>query len=730
MGTRIDYYTTQDMRNLIFKFYPGTYTPQKFGDVSLNWMSRPVYSSVGNIQATITALDDGPYHNYTYTYLKYCTTYVVGYSAYGVQILKQQCVYGGVRDLSGFIGMHPPVDIPAFIWSIVPLHKDLSAFIDGYRPIDLGAYVNIFLSDYRDLSGFIGMHPPADISAFIRVIYPPHKNLSAFIGMHPPADLLAYLNIFLSDYGDLPSSIYGWVEKDLPAYIRSMNYQGLPGIINPVPPSDLPAYLKAWPMAALPADIYGWDIKDLAARINAYEYKDLPVYIDMHPWVNLPVYPLRVWAREVPVDLPAFIRPFTYDDLSGILRATYLKHLSAYVHPVVPVNLGAALHGWDLINLSAFVDGVYSDYDLQAVINGVEYLRYLPAYIKAMLATRVPRDLSANVRGWFGRDITANISPIPSANLSAYLAAIGMVGNLSASIRPKVVRLTSIVSVSTMEHIDLSAIINPHCFYSEPRDLLAYIRCVHRRDLGATVLSKKYDTVAINLSASVGFASSYTFKDKLPITLNVSTDSYFYEDKFPIGLHIYDSEVNITAYIKATPRYRDLSAYIAAVGLEDYHFDVVKNKEKVYNLSYMGVFESFETVELSFKSIVEDYVYSDAGSAAWKKNRMDKWILGIQSFIPANTALGIKRKLHKFKSLYDLYRVESIDEAVRLAIEYVTSYPYVNFPASINGMGRYVDFPAMISARYIISTQGDLQASVAGLPEGVVVGTSGGLIIA
>jgi len=679
----IDDYTTQDMRNLIFKFYPGTYTPPKFGDVTLNWSVRPSYSSVGNIQASINALEGigGPFHDYTYTYLKECITYVVGYGVYGVQILKGRCTYGGIRDLSVFID----------------------------------TWAKVIYSGTKD------------IPASINIVFP--RDLSGFIGMHSPVDLLAYVDVISQSYGDLPSFIRGLVEKNLPAFIRAMIYRGLPALLNPVPPSDLPAYLKVWPMKHLPSLIYGWDVKDLAARINAYEYKDLPVYIDMHPWINLPVYPLRVWAREVPVDLSVFIRPFAYGDLPGIIRAKYLKNLSGYLFPIVAVNLGATLHSWDLLNLSASIDAEYGPYDLQAIINGVEYLRYLPAYIKGMLETRVPRNLSANVRGWGGGDITASIAPIPSANLSAYLAAIGKVGNLSASIYPKLVRLTSIVSVSTMEHFDLSAIINPHCFYSEPRDLLAYINCVYKSDLGATILGKKYDTMVINLSASVGFAPFYTFKDKLPIILNVLTDSYFYVDKLPVGLHISDSIVDITAYINATPRYRDLSAYIDVVRLEDYHFDVVKNKEKVYNLDYMGVFESFETVELSFKSIVDEYLYSDAGSAAWKRNRIDRWILDIQSFIPANTALSIKRKLHKLKSLYDLSRAESIDEAVRLAIEYVTSYPYVNFPASINSMGGYVNFPAMISAKYVTSTQGNLQAAVMGLAEEVVVGTSDGIVI-
>ena len=679
----VDDYTTQDMRNLIFKFYPGTYSPPKFGEVTLNWMVRPIYSSVGNIQASISAVDGGPFHDYTYTYLKECITYVVGYSVYGVQILKGRCTYGGIRDLSAYI--------VAWVKPVYSETKDLPSFLYG--------------------------------------TYSGDKDLPASISMHQPVDLLAYLDVLLQSYGDLPSSIHGFMEKDLPAFIRTMLYQGLPALINPVPPSDLPAYLKVWPMKHLPSLIYGWDVKDLAARINAYEYKDLPVYIDMHPWVNLPVYPLRVWAREVPVDLSAYITPFDYGNLPAVIIATYLKHLPAYLFPVVPVNLGAVLHSWDLKNLPAYVAGVYGEYDLQATITGVEYLKYLSAYIKAMKGTRIPRNLSANIRGWYGGDIGASIFPIPSANLSAYLLPVGAIGDLSASIYPKLVRLTSIVSVVTMEHSDLSAIINPHCFYSEPRDLLAYIRCVYKRDLGATVVGKKYDTGTVNLSASVGYASSYTFKDLMPIELLVLTNSYFYEDKFPIGLHISDSVVNLGAYIYATPRYRDLSAYIDAVKVEDYHFDVVKNKEKVYNLSYAGVFESFETVELSFKSIVEDYLYSDAGNAVWKRNRIDRWILDVQSFIPADTALGIKRKFHKLKSLYDLSRAESIDEAVRLAIEYVTSYPYVDFSASIASIGRYVDFPAMIRAKYTTSTQGDLQASVTVTTPTVILGTTTGVDI-
>ena len=682
----IDNYTTQDMRNLIFKFYPGTYTPQKFGDVTLNWAVRPSYSSVGNIQASINALEDisGPFHDYTYTYLKECVTYVVGYSVYGVQILKGRCTYGGIRDLGAYIA-------------------------EWFRPTTSTS---------------------ADICGFIYGTYSGDSDLSAFIGMHSPADLLAYIDVISQSYGDLPSSIHGFVEKDLPGFIRVMSYQGLNAVINPVPPSNLPAYLKVWPMKTLLADIYGWQVSDLSARMTMFQYKDLPVYVDMHPWVDLPVYPLRAWAREVEANLSSYATGVAYDDLSAIVRATYLNDLPAYVFPVRPKDLGANIYGWQILDLPTYLNGVYGAYDLQATINAVRYLKNLSAYIRAVVATQVPRDLSAIVRGWEAGDIRAIIHPIPSANLSAYLNAIGVVGDLPASIYPKTIRLTSVVSVATMEHHDLSAVINPSCMWSEPRDLAAYIRCVYKSDLGAILLGKRYDTGISNLEASVGFTNSYTFIDKLPLLANITVNSYLYEDRFPISFSIFTSVASLGAYITGIPAHSDLSAYVHATAIDDYHFDIVKNKEKVYNLNYMGIVQGFETVELSFKSIVEDYFYSTSGDSAWKRDRIDRWILDLKSYVPANTAIGIKRKLHKIKSLYDTSRFESVDEAIRLAIDYVTSYPYEDFPASIVASGRYVDFPALIRAKYFMSTQDDLQASITAIKmDSIVVGTTDGLDI-
>ena len=36
----------------------------------------------------------------------------------------------------------------------------------------------------------------------------------------------------------------------------------------------------------------------------------------------------------------------------------------------------------------------------------------------------------------------------------------------------------------------------------------------------------------------------------------------------------------------------------------------------------------------AFESLVKDYYYSSDGDYAWKKDRLDRWILNVKSFLP------------------------------------------------------------------------------------------------
>lgn len=671
-------YTPQDMRNLLLKFTPSAHTPQTFGDVTLRFSLREAHTGSGDLRSAITAM--GFYHDTTYTYLKYCEKYIVGYTQYGVQIIKGKCYYGGIRDLSAYLG----------IW-VKPVYSADS---------DLTGYINqIWFTDF-----------PAEIDT------------------HQPANLLAYLNVLQKREKDLPTSIHGWLERYLSASINPMQYRPLSAYLNPVPSVDLSAYLKVWPMEELPANIYGWDLLDLSAQITMFQYKDLPTYIGAHPWRNLGVI-LRGWVREAEADLTAYLDGLGYVELPASIRATYLSHLPAYIFSVGPRDISANIKPWGALNLSAFLQGGYGEYDLQATLNIVNNFKDLPTYVGGMRATRVIKDLPARIEGWHTSDIMGYISTIPFAALSANIFGIGRVRDLGAIIYPKTVRLSSIVSVITMEHLDMSAVINPSCIWSEPRDLPAHLRIVYKSELYASIWGRRYMPGATDLFATVGRAESNVYIDKLPLSVSISTQTYMFQDKFPITFAIFKNHIDVSASIFGVYLHEDLGASVTGEYLDLYNFENVTNRIKGCNFNYSGILQSYEMVELSFKSIVEDYFYSSAGDSAWKTNRVDRWILDLKSYVPGNTLINTKRKLHKIKSLYDLDRFESIDEAVKFAIDYVISYPYDDISAYIHSSGKYVDFPASISVRRPINDSGNLQSSITGVTDEIIIGTNDEIII-
>jgi len=665
-------YTPQQMRDLIIKFYPGSYTHQTFENVVLNWQTRASYSSTGNIGAAIVAVGNGPYQDEAYTYLKSCENYIIGYGQYGVQILKGRCYYGGIRDLNAYVG----------VWE------------------------KMVYSGTKDLGAIIGC-------VFV-------EDLPASIGIESPSDLQAYLNIFQTDTSDLSAFIHGFKEAYLPAYINCMRIFSLPALLTAVPPIDLPAYLKVWPMRQLPANVYGWDQLDLLANIYSIQKGDLPATIGGELAKDLGVI-LRGWVREATKDLGIYIRGFAYDDLPVTIRATYLKDLPAYLYSIAPVDITASIYGWDQLDLLAILVGVYGDYDLRASITPNNNYKNLIGILKPVAGHEIINYLPAYIKGVGSGYLRACIEANPVVNLGAYLNTIGQTANLAASIIPKVIRLTNVLSVITMEHMDLSAVINPSCIWSESRNLTAYLRTIYKSELGAVIIGEKYGTQSSNLFAKIGYADTHSFIDKLPININVATQSYRYIDILPLFISVFTHQNDLGASITGTYLYNDLSAYIVGSYLAPHHFYNVKNKQKVSKLNHSGVVEWFEMVELSFKSIVNDYFYSSSGKSAWKINRLDRWILNISSYIPQNLKLNTKRRLHKLKYMYDLKRFDSIDEAVRYAINFVTDYPEIDLTAYIKPSGGFRNIQGILNVRRIERENYNLTSSITGLPRGDVV---------
>jgi hypothetical protein len=617
-------YTKPPINSIPFRFTTGGYSKPNFGNIPFNFKTRPSYTQTGDMKATISVF--GIYQETTYTRLKYCQNYVVGYNKFGVQILKGKCFYEGIRDLGGRI-------VGAESWFITD-EKDLSAWIKG------------------TLRG-------------------------------PPQNISAYLKIFQRD------------EKDLSTVIRGLTWDDLPSVIYPIPPKDLNAFLKVWPQRFLPANIHGWQEIDLASSICIYQKYDLSAIIGVEGPKNLYAR-IKGWGREVIADLPAFIRGMVYEGLGAQIRAKYIGDLPSYIGTIQPANLPSFIHSWQEFDLSASLNGVYGDYDLRANINATGNFYDLPARIKAAIDTEFEYDLRASLFGWIQKDLNAFISAVSAPDLGATIVAKGGSGNLLATIYPKVVRLTGVISVSTMEHKNIYAVINAVCGASAHRNLYAYIRAVFKSDLNAVIIGKRVYEVYSNLNARIGFTDQYLVVDTLPLNITISSDFYKVVDKLPLYFQNFNKYVGLNASITGILTDSNLGASITADYLDPYSFDSPKYKEIVRKLTYNQIQESFEVVEFSFKSIVNDMFFFSGAQKVYKMDKLDKWILEARSFIPQDTRLNIKRKLHRVKNIYDLTDFNNIDEAMKFAINYVTEYPVTNLSAYIKATGGFTDMTSYI----------------------------------
>lgn len=582
-------------------------------------------------------------------YLKYCPTYVVGYGPYGVQIIQGRCIYGGIRDLGAYING-----------------------VKAQGQDDLGATLNV-------ISGY-----EVDLPAFIRGVV--KRNL--------------------------PASITGHLPVDLGGVIQALQYEDLGAIIEPIPGEDLNAYLKVYPQEDLPARIHGWEQRDLPASIYALQSYDLPATIGIHRPRNLTAY-LKGWVREATYDLGASIRGYTYNGLGGIIRCTYLADLGAYLNPVIPVDLPASLYGWQEADLGGIINGTVLPWDLSASIIGTGGYADLKAYIRGMQGTKIPGNLGATISSWYTGNMGAHITSVFPGDLGAYLNVIGGSGDLSASIYPKMIRLTTVISFVTMEHSDMSATINI-CMGSESRNLTAYIRSLEKGDLGATIVGKWDKNDVGNLGASIGISNEYFTLDKLPIDVYVSYGNYWTEDKLPISLFTSRGLKSLSAYINGVLETSDMPAEINPVVPDPYGFENTKNRERVYFRNYMGEHLKFEVAEISFRSIVEDYFYVSGSGRAYKSNRLDRWITDVKSYIPRSARLNIKRRFHRMMTVHDITDFASVDEAIKFAIAYVTDYPEIDLGAYINVSGAYKAMGASITPVYTKSGTNNLTSDIVG----------------
>jgi len=403
-----------------------------------------------------------------------------------------------------------------------------------------------------------------------------------------------------------------------------------------------------------------------------------------------------------------------------------LEDLPGYLYCIQPVDLNGLIHGWQESDLGVSIFGRYGPNDLHGYI-GVHSPEDLPATI---IADGWILPHYGNLRGViYGgsvldqqNDLAAYIGVHAPVDLPASITVAGGIGDLPAFIYPKMIYMTGIISVATMEHSDLSAVINFICRSSGYLNLPSYIRCTYLANLASTITGYKIPSYSANLGATIGYADSYVFKDKLPISISIGS-GYQIEDQIPIHLQIFKQQAYLAGYIVGTYRYGDMPATLTPVWLEEYSFDNTKSREIVYDINHARQVNWYEVVEMYFKSMVPDYFYVGAERNVYKTDRLDRWVLDISSYIPEDVALNIRRKLHRVKNLYDLTKFSTLDEAIRFAIDYVTSYNYGDMGAYLNVIPKVYhtsDLPVRI--RWFTPTNSNLTATITSQEKTFVLG--------
>lgn len=637
-------YTSPTMSGIVYSFVTGGYDAPTISGVPFRFGLRPSYQQTADLKSVIEA--SPRYCEEAYSYVKDRRTYVVGYGAAGVQILKGQPIYGGIRDLCTSIYVNPA-------------HADLGAYIRAVSGQgDLGAYIKSTIQSYRDLGAFAGGHPPGELPGFIRPTIQDTKDLGSIIDgtfFHGDKDLHGIMNII--ELRDLPASLIG-------EYFKGTK--------------DLGAFAGGHP----PADLGALAGGHLPADLGAYIYAP----------IDLPAYLLAVYAK----DLPAFI------------RGSLLRNLGAYINPIPPGDLPAFIHGWATKDLGGLLNGVYGPYDIQAYLNTIPP-KDLGAYIKGYKGIEIPIDLRGIIESWYFDDLGAYLFATKPADLGAYIEVVGAASDLGARIYPKTILLKKAVYVPLLEHKDLWAVINFQCFNSGFKELLGYVYPIQKSDLAAYVIglygNRTADTIR-DLTAVMG-VEDYSVQDKISVgffpDVQRSTSlvirfgsSYVHRSTTwdTLDLLLIDPLYrDLGAIVTGTYRYRDLAAQV--YGEWDWNYSQLpdyirpKTREVVIDLDNpteaRGYIERFVEIMFDMEGVTPfKYFYVDGDKKVYRIDRSRHWTIWGTSYERVEDQI-IDKINYRRKYIFKLNTYDKMDDAIRDLIDRVSWPSRYDLGAKIDG---------------------------------------------
>lgn len=642
-------------------------------------MPITISGTISNLRSHINCID--PYSG-TYTYLKYCKNYIIGYGMNNIQILKRDCLYGGIRDFRAVIKTKQE--------SSINLNNVIRVWGQAYKDLGNQIFGELY-KDYYDLGGILKgkvLEAENNLNKIIRGWSTDQKDLSGYLkqALAGQDDLSVYLKQNYANHLDLPNRLKGWVieaQRNLGSYTKSV-------------------------IAST---------KDLGEFIQPLHTRDLNMDIDLIPAQNLQVI---IQHDDKVVNLFANIRVKYVKDLLGIIRCKYIYNLPASLVPVEPVDLSARIESIVHINLGVSVDGWLGPLkNLLSYVNAVS-AQDLSVLVDVWGGFRIPVDLRTLVQSYQEFDLSASMFIIPSKNLGATLIPKGQIAELGVHIIPKVVYFRSIINVALLEHKDLQAMINYSCFYSDWRALGVSLYCFSKKDLITSILGtlQSADSTYKNLPTYINVHSYYT-EDKViveyPVVANIAAYTLVninysvfgsrYDTYNTIPIYYYGLwPKNLAASITGVFHHRDLS--VSLTPEFDFGYDPLppwinpRTYEVILDIRRFAS-QARRFVEIMFDAMDVSpyhYFYVDDAHKVYRVDRGRHWSIKTVGYTKVEDA-DIDRTLVREKQTFNLSNYASIDEAVRSLIDRAASYREVNLLQSISSvLPPYKDLPVNLYA--------------------------------
>lgn len=657
-------YEPPSYNKLPFKFSSSGYSPPDFTDVNFNF-SRP--PPITDLKAAIIG---GEFQR---DYLKHCETYVLGYSTNNVQILRHSCLYGGIRDLNAYVGVLANfLDLDNYIKSTLQEQYNLNKSLRGWA------------KDSKPLRSLIkGWVSERSI------------NLPIYLkqGEVSQTDLSKYVNIFQHSQIDLTKVIKGWSTgniRDLVNVVKILRH----GTDN------LSEYIKSTISQTLDLNLDVFKIwQTNQDNMNAM----------LHGW-------------QV-ANLQKIIQVLHTKDLSVLVRSTYFTNIAALLYAISPVDIEAAVMGWDIYDLQASIARVAYDGDLNFNVYGIRPVD-LNILLRAGRGFGTIKDLNVQLNKFTVSDLAISLNSTYYKDLNIYLRSTRQLTDLQVKIYPKIIHIKHHINVAFLEHRDLAAVINFPCFNSDYRDLSLLLHAKVSADLKGYIYG--YDTGNLaNLRFSIN-ASEYLTQNTIPIkyiytkrpssyvTLNYSKNSTVYHIN---TISLVDSVINrgsanIVASIVGKYIQKDLSVFIRAYS--NRHYDTSTVSQKFVTLKLKNNVEDFRRyVELTFNSYANSYYYFSGDKKAYREFGNDHWVVRVEGHKLLPVGKGFEKTKVRRKYIFNLKNYASIDAAIKDMVDRVTLLRSKDLNVTIaSSVEKMKNLRLSIISRRIYKTNRVLRASL------------------